>query len=371
MKKHLLLIPLLSLIYLPMSGHAENVLIKLSPAQIKSLAVTTQALNSFEQGGGRQLPAQVVVPPTQVEVIGAPLAGAVTKVLVAYGESVKRGQPLAQLQGAQMLELQRDYVQAQAQAEVASENRRRDEALYSDGIISSSRLSVTRAAERQANALLDEKRQSMKLAGLSAPQAGGPASARMSGIAELRAPFDGVVLESAVKPGQRVETNTLLFTLGRINAGLWLEIQATPQQAQGLAVGDTVTVTGCKHAGRLTLLAPHMNQATQSLLLRAELPMPENCVKPFQFVQASITPASPTTGNAWRVPSNALIRHQGKVWLFIATVGGFSPVEVKVLDEAEKSTLITPLAANLPPTTPVVTHGAVTLKASWLGLGAK
>jgi hypothetical protein len=152
MKKHLLLIPLLSLICLPMSGHAENVLVKLSPAQIKSLAVTTQSLNSFEQGGGRQLPAQVVVPPTQVEVIGAPLAGAVTKVLVAYGESVKRGQPLAQLQGAQMLELQRDYVQAQAQAEVASENRRRDEALYSDGIISSSRLSVTRAAERQANA---------------------------------------------------------------------------------------------------------------------------------------------------------------------------------------------------------------------------
>lgn len=369
MKKQYLL-PALAFLCLPVLGHAENNLIKLSPEQIKSQSITTHPLNSFAAGGGRQFPAQVVVPPGQIEVISAPLAGAVTKVLAAYGETVKRGQPLAQLQGAQMLELQRDTIQAQAQAEVASENRRRDEALYSDGIIAGSRLSVARAAERQANALLNEKRQSMNLAGLSVSKAGNQASSRISGIAELRAPFDGVVLETNVKPGQRVETNTMLFTLGRINAGLWLEIQAMPQQAQGLAVGDAVTVVGCKHAGRLTLLAPHLNQTTQSLLLRAELPTPDNCVKPFQFVQASITPASPLASNAWRVPGNALVRHQGKVWLFVATAGGFSPVEVKVLDETEKSSLITPVAVNLPPETRVVTHGAVTLKASWLGLGA-
>ena len=57
---------------------------------------------------------------------GCPFLSAV---LAAYGESVDSGQPLARMQGEQMLALQRDYIQAQAQAEVASENRRRDEAL--------------------------------------------------------------------------------------------------------------------------------------------------------------------------------------------------------------------------------------------------
>jgi cobalt-zinc-cadmium efflux system membrane fusion protein len=271
------------------------------------------------------------------------------------------------MQGAPMLELQRDYIQAQAQAEVAGENRRRDEALHADGIIAGGRLSVTRAAERQAAAQLAEKRQSLRLAGLDAP---GSAAQGFSGIAEIRAPFAGVVLESAVQPGQRVETNALLFKLGRIDSLLWLEVQATPAQAAGLVPGDKVAVASCAQSGQLTLIAPHMNPATQSLLLRAELPKPASCVKPFQFVQVTITPATPQPGNTWRVPASALVRHQGKVWLFVATAGGFSPVEVKVLDETEKSSLITPVAVNLPPETRVVTHGAVTLKASWLGLGA-
>ncbi|TBR14223.1 MAG: HlyD family efflux transporter periplasmic adaptor subunit [Rugosibacter sp.] len=370
MKKRLLP-PIFCLLCLPLYGQAENVLIKLSPEQIKSLSITTQSLNRFEAGGGRRLPAQVVVPPRQVEVIGAPLAGAVTAVLAAYGETVTRGQPLARMQGPQMLELQRDYLQAQAQAEVASESRRRDEALHADGIIAGSRLSVTRATERQAAAQLAEKRQALHLAGLSAP---GTEVKGLSGVAEIRAPFAGVVLEAAVQPGQRVETSTLLFKLGRIDSLLWLEIQATPAQAAGLAPGDKVSVVGCAQGsqdGRLTLIAPHMNPATQSLLLRAELPKPDACVKPFQFVQVNITPAAPQTGNrsgnTWRVPGSALVRYQGKVWLFAAVAGGFRPIPVNVLDETEKSSLV---VVEMPGDARIVTHGVVTLKASWLGLGA-
>jgi len=355
---------LLALLCLPLCAQAENILLKLSPEQIKSSSITAQPLNSFESGGGRRLPAQVVVPPRQIEVISAPLAGAVTAVLAAYGESVNSGQPLVRLQGAQMLELQRDYIQAQAQAEVASESLRRDEALHADGIIPGSRLSVARAAERQAAAQLAEKRQSLRLAGLGAP---GSAAKGFSGIAEIRAPFAGVVLESAVQPGQRVESNALLFKLGRIDSLLWLEVQATPAQAAGLAPGDKVMVAGCAQSGRLTLIAPHMNPATQSLLLRAELPKPGSCVKPFQFVQATITPTTPPSGNTWRVPVSTLVRHQGKVWLFAAVAGGFSPVPVTVLDETEKTSLV---SVAMPGETRVVTHGVLTLKAAWLGLGA-
>ena len=355
---------LLTLLCLPLYAQAENVLLKLSPEQIKSQSITAQALNSFEAGGGRRLPAQVVVPPRQIEVISAPLAGAVTAVLAAYGENVNSGQPLARMQGEQMLALQRDYIQAQAQAEVAGENRRRDEALHADGIIAGSRLSVTRAAERQAAAQLAEKRQSLRLAGLGAPDS---AANGFSGIAEIRAPFAGVVLESTVQPGQRVETNTLLFKLGRINSQLWLEVQATPAQAAGLAPGDKVTVAGCAHSGQLTLIAPHMNPATQSLLLRAELPKPGSCVKPFQFVQVIVTPAKPSAGNTWRVPVSALVRHQNKVWLFTEVTGGFSPIPVTVLDETEKTSLV---SVAMPGETRIVTHGALTLKAAWLGLGA-
>ncbi len=354
---------LLAVLCLPLLAHAEDVVIKLSPEQVKSLAVAVQPLNSFQAGGDRRLPAQVVVPPRQVEVVGAPLPGAVIAVLAAYGENVRRGQPLARVQGPQLLEVQRQYVEAQAQAEVAAENRRRDEALYSDGIIAGARLSATRAAERQAAAQLAEKRQALRLAGLGDP---GPDAKQLSGVAEVRAPFDGVVLEAAVQPGQRVEATATLFKLGRISP-LWLEIQATPAQAAGLAAGDAVSVPGCPTGGHLTLVAPHMNPATQSLLLRAELPKPAGCVKPFEFVQAHVTPAKPEAGNTWRVPKGTLVHHQGRTWLFVETAAGFQPVPAKVLDETEQSSLV---AVDVPGATRVVTHGVTALKASWLGLGA-
>lgn len=43
---------------------------------------------------------------------------------------------------------------------------------------------------------------------------------------------------------------TPLFKLGRLSP-LWLEIQATPAQAAGLAPGDAVSVPGCQQEAAL------------------------------------------------------------------------------------------------------------------------
>lgn len=348
-------------ISLPLA-HAGEEAVRLSEEQAKAAAVSLQPIAAFKSSGARRLPAQAVVPPRNVEVISAPSAGMVTGVLVAYGESVKKGQPLARLTGPQLLELQREAVQARSQAEVAQENLRRDESLFADGIVSQSRLSGTRAAERQARAQLAEKSAALRLAGAADP---GADAKGLSGSAEVRAPFAGVVLEAPAQAGQRVEATAMLFKLGRI-APLWLEIQATPAQAAGLAVGDVVSVGGCAQEGRLTLIAPHVNPATQALLLRAELPNGDGCLKPFQYINAQIAPAqAPAAGN-FRVPNGALTRHRGQAWLFVANANGFVPVAVKVIDETEKSSLV---AAPLGEDAQIAVRGIAALKAAWLGIG--
>jgi len=349
---------------LPLGAIAGNDVINLTAEQAK--AVERAPLASLASSGERRLPAQAMVPTPQMEVVAAPLAGVVTAVKVAYGERVKRGQVLARIQGPQLLELQREYSAARAQAEVAAESRRRDESLFADGIISQSRLSVTRAGDRQAEAALAEKRAALRLAGMPAPAADG---AGFSGSAEVRAAFDGVVLEAPAQPGQRVDATAVLFKLGRLSP-LWLDIQATPAQAAGLAVGDAVRVAGCATPGRLTLVAPHLDATTQALLLRAEMPNADACLKPFQFAQAMVAPARLATGSLWRVPNGALTRHQGQAWLFVETPAGFRPVAVKVLDETERSTLVGADPAALDGQARIAVRGIAALKAAWLGLGA-
>lgn len=355
------LILALGLAGLALAARADDAPVKLTAQQIKSMAIVAQPLAGFAAGGERRLPAQAVVPPRAIEVLAAPLAGMVTSVSAAYGETVRKGRVLARLQSAQALELQREAIGAQSQARLAAESLKRDRALFEEGIIAASRLSATEVAERQAAAQWSEKRQALILAGAPEPSADGTG---LSGALGIRAPFDGVVLEAAVQPGSRVEAATLLFKLGRTDS-LWLEIQATPAQAAGLAPGDVVAVPGCADKGRLTLVAPAMNPTNQSLLLRAEMPKGSQCLKPFQFTQAEVAPAK--AGSGWRVPNGALTRHQGQSWLFAETADGYRPIPVRVLDETEKTSLI---AADLPGDTKVVVRGLAAVKAAWLGLGA-
>ena len=342
---------------------AAEDLIRLSPEQAVRGGVLAAPVGELQSGGGIRLPAQVVVPPAQVEVVAAPLPAMVMTVRAAYGESVKKGQVLARLQGAQLLELQREFAHARSQASLAGESLRRDEGLFADGIIAQGRLSATRAAEREASLQLAEKRQALQLAGAGVP---GTDAVMLSGSAEIRAPFDGVVLEAAAQPGSRVDAMTPLFKLGRI-APLWLEIQAAPAQAAGIARGDAVRIAGCTRPGTVALVAPHMQTASQSLLIRAELPRPEGCIRPFQYVQVEIMSARPLAAGTWRLPPAALTRHQGQVWVFVEAPGGFRPLAVTLLGETPEATLV---SADLPATSRIAVKGAAVLKATWLGLGA-
>ncbi len=355
------LLPVLLLLPSLVAGAADGPIV-ITPEQAGKAGIATAALADMKATGGMRLPAQVVVPPAQIEVIAAPLPAMVTAVRVAHGETVKKGQMLVRLQGAPLLELQRDFAQARSQAALAAENLRRDESLLADGIIAQGRLSATRAAERQAALALAEKGQSLRLAGLAEPGQGG---ALASG-AEIRAPFDGVVLEASAQPGQRVDAMTPLFKLGRISP-LWAEIQATPAQAAGIAVGDEVGVPGCPSGGRITVIAPQVDAHDQSLRLRAELPYRVACVRPYQYVQVDVRPAEAKSSYAWRVPAGALTRHLSRTWVFVEVPGGFKPVAVQVLEESAQSSRV---AVPVDASARIAIKGIATLKGAWLGLGA-
>ncbi len=336
--------------------------LNLSADQQRQMGVKTRTLSDLKASGEYPLPAQVVIDPRQLEVLAAPLAGIVTRVGALSGETVKKGQLLGELRGAQLLELQRDFLAARAQAETAAESLRREEALFTDGIIPQSRLSQTRLTEKQAAGQLAEKRQSLRLSGLGEP---GQGAANFNGIVALRAPFDGVVLESAIQPGQRVDANALLFKLGRLSP-LGLELQAAPSIAASVRVGDRIVVANCANPGRVTAVAPSLSGASQSVLIRGELAKPAGCVQPYQQLQVRVQSTASNAPTGWVVPREALVRHQGQTWVFVVEGKGYRPVAVRLVEEYEQTLRVD---AELPAQSALVVKGATALKAVWLGVG--
>lgn len=342
------------------SASAAEQALPFTPEQRRALAIVSQPLATLTASNARRLPAQVKIPPSRIEVITAPLGGIVSAVKVGYGDTVKKGQPLVQLQGTPLLEAQRDYAINASRARLAAESLKRDESLFADGIIPQSRLAATRAAHEEAQVMLAERRQSLALAGLPVPAAG-----KVAGRATLVAPFAGTVLEAMAEPGMRAEAGAVLVKLGRLDV-LWLELQASASEAATLSVGDAVTIPGCAATARITVIAPHLTPGSQSVLIRAELAKAQDCIKPSQTLEVTVA-STKRASDDYRIPTAALVRHEGAHWVFLDSKDGFVPHAVTVLEEADQSLRIS--GQGLRGDMAIATKGVAAIKAAWLGIG--
>lgn len=350
----------------PAAGWAP---VKLSAEQGKALGVTTRPVQAAGEGGAAlaNLPALVVVPNGQLRVIAAPAPALVEQLLVAPGETVKRGQPLGRLASPQLLEWQRDARQAQAQATLTQQALARDEALFKEGIIAESRVQGSRAAQAQAAALLAERQGLLGLSGASGS----------GGTAVLKAPFDGVVLEQMATVGQRVEAAAPLFKVGQLKP-LWLEIQAPAALAASLQAGAAVEVPAVSARGKLLQVGRQVSSG-QTLTLRASIDQNAERLVPGQMVEATIASTASTANTAspgktdakaeplWRVPTASVWRQQNQTYVFVAGKEGFVARAVTIKGTAGSDSLLT---GSFSTGEAVAVSGVSSLKAGLLGVGA-
>ncbi|MBP7626323.1 MAG: biotin/lipoyl-binding protein, partial [Zoogloea sp.] len=143
---------------------ADARFVPVTAAQAQALGIQTQRVGAGSKAAAAGLPATVSIPNSQVRVIAAPLAGVVESLETAPGLSVTKGQVLVRLSSPQALELQRDRIQADAQAGLARQSLKRDEQLFREGLIAESRLQASRANAAQSAAQAAERAQELRLA---------------------------------------------------------------------------------------------------------------------------------------------------------------------------------------------------------------
>lgn len=341
--------------------------IGLTPLQIQRAGITVErAVSASTSAGEVRLSGRAVLPNQAVQVASTPLSGTVEAIEANTMQEVASGRVLARLYSPQLLEAQRGYVQAQAQARLAAAKLKRDERLFGEGIISENRLQESRNAHTQAAVAARERRQVLGLAGasdagLDALAAGGPLSPRLT----VRAPARGMVLELLATPGQRLDAGAPIAKIGRMDR-LRLELQAAREQVAQIAVGSSVTVAGCGQPGRISAIGAQIDASTQAVIVRAELPGAGQCLRLNQYVEAAVSTHAPARG-AVSLPASALVRHGGRDYVFVREPDGFRPLAVTV--QGPRGARIA-VSAALTPGAEVAVSGLTTLKGAWLGLGA-
>lgn len=326
----------------------------LTARQIEALGIRIQTVDGAQAASFARYPAQVVVPVARQRLVAAPLPALVESLQVAVGDPVRAGQTLAVLRSAQASELQRDVAQATSQVDLARRSLERDEQLFAEGLIAQSRLDAARAQARQAQAQQIERRRALEQAGVSAG----------SGQIVLRAPIAGVVLEQHAVLGQRVEQAAPLYRIATLDR-LWVEMQAPATDAAALAPGRAVRVEASPAAGRdareiegrVIALGQSVDEATQTVLVRAEVHASNGILRPGQTVVATVEMPSADTV---RLPATAVVEEGGATVVFVQeAAGSFVRVPVGVVHSADSVVTVSGIAAGAQ----VVVHGTAALKA--------
>lgn len=293
------------------------------------------------------LPARVVVPTSQQAVVVAPAAGLVTRLLVTAGDTVKRGQLLAELSSPQIAQLQRQRNESAIQRNLARAQEQRDALLSQEGIIPAARLQSAQARLSEANEMLSERELALKLAS---------GDAGLDGRARVLAPMSGIVAKATAVLGQRVDMVTPLFSITALGR-LWLEIEATPQQAAVLRPGALVEVPSMQAHGVLEAKAPVLS-AGQSVMLRVHITQP-GALQPGGLVEARLN--LPATKNMWRVPPNAVTQFGERNVVMVAAKDGFRIVPVQIASHLNDAMMI---EGALKPGDKVAAAGVVAIKAA-------
>ncbi len=340
--------------------------IRISAAQIDKAGIRFSEVQSAQSATeGLRLAGSAVTPPNRMEVVSTPAAGVVQALLVNSLENVKAGQTIARIHSPDLLQWQRDYVQQFTQLEMITKKAERDESLLSEGIISAGRAQETRNHLQQARVAVQERAQMLKLAGLSES-----AIARLNNpsgltpVIDIRSSAGGSVLEWMVTPGQRVEAGAPLAKVARAGE-LWLELQASRAQGEQIAVGDVVKTKSCKQSGKVLAIATQLSESNQLVMVRASLPGADKCLKPGQYLEATISNKTPPA-SGWSLPSTALVRNGSNEFVFVRNAEGVQAVPVTVVSRAIDQVIV---QGALTAKQSIAVQGLASLKGMWLGLG--
>jgi RND family efflux transporter MFP subunit len=293
--------------------------------------------------------------PNKNVTVSALVAGRVTAVTVAEGDTVQVGQVIAQIDRQPLEDERRQAVagvdQAKAELENARLNLHRNQHLFTRGIAAGKEVEDARKDVASAQAALQQANAALATA------------ARNVDRAVILAPIAGQVVKRMVSAGEQVD-GTAEQPIAEIANLDDVELAANvpAQYLSRLKVGLRATLMSDAYArrtfpGTIVGIAPIVDTATNSALARIRAPNPGHALKVGMFAEARIAVAE--HANALVVPPSAIVRDQRGAAAYVVSGGIARRTAVKVgLEKRDAVEILSGLA-----------EGQTVLTSSVYGLG--
>jgi len=220
--------------------------------------------------------ARVEEPETQLANISARVGGRIDKLYVDFtGQSVRRGQPVAEIYSPEVLTSAEEY-------KLALENRKRL------GSASESQ------AQSGADDLIAASRRRLELWGLTPQQIDLIATSEKPQLdLTIYSSANGIVTERKVTQGQYVNMGDVLYGVTDLST-VWVKADIYETDLPQVRVGQVVEVTadslpGTKLRGQVGFVEPTVSPQTRTTAARIQVSNPRMQLRPGMFVQTRFT----------------------------------------------------------------------------------
>jgi cobalt-zinc-cadmium efflux system membrane fusion protein len=343
-------------------GEVQEPLVQLSAVERETLGVVTVAAVMQPIDDVRRFPGVIKAHPDRVAIVTSRTTGKVVAFRAGVGDRVARGQEVAELQSleverlgieliqaehryhAERAKLQLGLTQAENKLQLAEAEAERHRTLVAKGIAAGKELIASEnqlramgnetaglrrqldlLAQAHTNELAGFSRQ-LTMLGLSPDAIGRLRDDPQASLLKISAPLGGIIVERTAALGQVIDPASPLFKI-QDNSTMIVEGDAFEDALARLRVGQPVRVTvaalpGRVFQGRLTFIAPTMDQEKRAARLWAEMPNPDGRLKQDMFAELAVSVGS--SQPVVTIPAAAVITAEGQEFAVVERADGFA-----------------------------------------------
>jgi cobalt-zinc-cadmium efflux system membrane fusion protein len=298
--------------------------IPLSEAQIKAAGIALATAAPAQISTVLTLPGEIRFNDDRTAHVVPKLAGVVVAVHAELGQTVKRGQLLAVLASSALSEQRSELLSAQRRLALAGTTLERERKLWQDKISAEQDYLQAKQAMNEAEIAVQNAKQKLSVLG-----AGAAAGAQLNQL-ELRAPFDGVVMEKHLALGEAIKEDANVFTISDLST-VWADFAVPPQDLNRVRVGERAMVRAsafdAQASGTITYVGALLGEQTRTAKARVALSNPQGAWRPGLFVNVEVQ--SGLSEAAVTVAAGAVQTVDGAPAVFVRTAQGFTVQPVK------------------------------------------
>lgn len=303
---------------------AEN-LVQLSAEQQKNAGIETGLPERRAMRTRLRVSGMVDVPPQSLVSVSFPLGGYLQSTKLLPGMHVRKGEPLAVLEDPQYIQLQQDYLVAQAKLRYSGAELQRQQLLQEGQAGSEKALQQAQAEYTAQKVLVKALSEKLFLIGINPT---GLNEDNLSRSVRVHSPIDGYVSVVRVNIGKYVTPTDVLFELVD-PSDIHLNLQVFEKDVPALRIGQKINAfTNDRpqdaHPGEIILISRNVS-AERAVEVHCHFDRYDPKLFPGMFMNAEVDVLEQQT---LAVPESAVVRWENRHFVF----AGHSASEFELLE---------------------------------------